>query len=293
MHANGLLNLNKPTGMTSRVAVDRVGRLIGRLKAGHAGTLDPLASGVLVVCIGKATRLMEYVQQMPKHYRATFLLGRESPTEDLEGEVRELHDPPIPSLGQIEEASAALTGWIQQRPPVFSALKIQGRRAYELARKGREVHLEPRRIVVHRIQVEAYEYPELRLAIECGSGTYVRSLGRDLALSLGTAAVMSGLVRTAIGGFRVEDAIEPGRLTRENWAEHLWPPLRAVEGLARVELSAEEVVRVRNGLPIPRTVLPSDSGQFAAVDPAGRLAAILVPRGPDLLGPLRNLLGEE
>lgn len=293
MQPDGLVNLNKPAGMTSRAAVDRVRRLCGRLKAGHAGTLDPLASGVLVVCVGKATRLMEYIQQMPKRYRGTFLLGRESPTEDLEGEVRELADPPIPLLAQIQEASAALTGWIEQQPPTYSALKIQGRRAYELARKGREVRLEPRRILVHGIRIESYEYPELRLEIECGAGTYVRSLGRDLALSLGTAAVMSGLVRTAVGEFRLEDAIEPDRLTRDNWQEHLGPSLQAVQGLPRVELSADEVTRVRNGLFVTRTALAAGADEFAAVDPTGRLVAILVPRGPNLLGPVRNLRSDQ
>lgn len=292
MQADGVVNLNKPAGMTSRVAVDRVRRVCGRLKAGHAGTLDPLASGVLVVCVGKATRLMEYIQQMPKRYRGTFLLGRESPTEDLEGEVRELADPPTPSLAQIQEAAAALTGWIEQQPPAYSALKIQGRRAYELARRGRDVPLKPRRILVHGMRIESYEYPELRLEIECGAGTYVRSLGRDLALSLGTAAVMSGLVRTAVGGFRLEDAVEPDRLTRDNWLEHLGPSLRAVPRLPRVELSTDEVTRVRNGMPVTRTALPDGAAELAAVDPTGRLVAILVPRGPDQLGPVRNLLSE-
>lgn len=292
MQPDGIVNLNKPAGMTSRTAVDRVRRLAPRLKAGHAGTLDPLARGVLVVCVGKATRLMEYIQQMPKRYRGTFLLGRESPTEDLEGELRELVDPPIPSLAQIQDAAARLTGWIEQQPPAYSALKVQGHRAYELARRGREVRLEPRRILVHSIQIEAYKYPELHLEIECGAGTYVRSLGRDLARSLGTAAVMSGLVRTAVGDFRLEDAVEPDRLTRENWLEQLGPSLRAVPGLPRVELSADEVTRVRNGLFVTRTALP-DAGEFAAVDPTGRLVAILVPRGPDLLGPLRNLRSDQ
>ena len=290
---SGLLNLNKPAGMTSRNVVDRIDRLTRPSKAGHAGTLDPLATGVLVVCVGKATRLIEYVQKMPKQYRAAFLLGRESPTEDVEGEVRELADPPIPTLGQIAEAAGRLTGCIQQCPPAFSALKVRGRRAYDLARKGEPVELKPRPIQVYGIKVEAYEYPELRLRIECGSGTYVRSLGRDLAVSLGTAAVMSQLARTAIGGFRLEDAIEPDRLTPENWIEHLLPPLRAVERLPRIELSSAEVVRVRNGQQIPRPMGTAESNEFAAVDPAGRLVGILGPCGGDRLKPLRNLAADD
>ncbi len=128
----GVVNLHKPTGITSRGAVDAVKRLVRPAKCGHAGTLDPLASGVLVVCVGKATRLIEYVQQMPKQYRGTFLLGRTSPTEDLEGEVTELVDAPVPSRLAIAEACARFVGTIEQRPPVFSALKIKGRPAYAL-----------------------------------------------------------------------------------------------------------------------------------------------------------------
>jgi tRNA pseudouridine55 synthase len=288
----GLLNLNKPAGMTSRRAVDCVQRLARPAKVGHAGTLDPLASGVLVACVGAATRLIEYVQQMPKSYVGTFLLGRQSPSEDIECEVTLLENPPIPSLEQIVAAARSLTGTIQQRPPEFSALKVGGRRAYDLARRGQAVSLEPRTIVVHSIEVEAYAYPELTLRIDCGSGTYVRSLGRDLAQKLGTAAVMSALVRTAIGSFRLADAVDPQTLTRENWADDLLPAVRAVESFPRVELNAEEVTRICAGLTVPRPVAPGEATEYAAVDPAGQLVALLVPRGPDLLGPCRVFLSE-
>lgn len=285
----GVLNLSKPAGMTSRQVVNGVQRLARPAKVGHAGTLDPLATGVLVVCVGAATRLIEYVQQMPKGYTGTFLLGRRSPTEDIEGEVTELADPPVPTHDQIAAATRALVGRIEQRPPAYSALKVEGRRAYALARKGQEVELKPRTVTVYRIEVQAYAYPELRLAIECGSGTYVRSLGRDLAESLGTAAVMSQLVRTSIGDFRIEEAIDPRRLTSENWTGHLLPPLRAVGSMPRVELSPEEIARVRQGLAISKKTPSTDAGEFAAIDRAGRLAAILTRRGPGLLGPSRNL----
>jgi tRNA pseudouridine55 synthase len=288
----GVLNLNKPAGMTSRLVVDRVQRLARPAKVGHAGTLDPLAGGVLVVAVGAATRLIEYVQQMPKGYTAAFLLGRQSPTEDVEGEVTALDNPPVPTGEQIAAAVRALVGQIEQRPPAYSALKVAGRRAYALARKGHEVQLKPRTVTVYRMEVRAYEYPQLRLAIECGGGTYVRSLGRDLAESLGTAAVMSELLRTSIGDFRIEEAVDPQQLTEQNWTDHLLPPLMAVGRLPRVELSAEEIARIRQGLSIPRKTLPTDAGRFAAVDSAARLAAILTPRGRGLLGPLRNLPAE-
>lgn len=289
MHPHiGLLNLNKPVGLTSRQAVNQLQRLSRGTKFGHAGTLDPLASGVLVVCAGAATRLIQYVQQMPKHYTGTFLLGRRSPTEDVDGDVRELDDPPVPSLDQIVLAARRLTGRIEQRPPAYSALKVEGRRAHALARKGHEVELKPRPVTVYRLEVVAYDYPEFRLEIECGSGTYVRSLGRDLAESLGTAAVMSGLVRTGIGSFDINESVELSELSRGGWTGYLLPPLRAVELLPRVELNAQEIAEVRAGRAIPGSDRSSGTGDMAALDAAGRLVAILVARGPGLLGPSLN-----
>jgi tRNA pseudouridine55 synthase len=286
---HGLLNLNKPAAMTSRRAVDVIQHLAWPAKVGHAGTLAPLATGVLVVCVGVATRLIEYVQQMPKSYTGVFLLGRHSPTEDLEGEVTELENPPVPTLEQLAAAARAMVGPIQQRPPAFSALKVRGQRAYDLARKGRTVELQPRPITVHSLRVVKYEYPELVLDIECSSGTYVRSLGRDLAESLGTAAVMSALVRTAIGCFRVEDAVDPKALTPETLAERLQPMSLAVQGLPPVILSEEEAVRIRNGLTIERPLPCPGVEELAGLDATGQLRAILRPRGPGLLGALRNL----
>jgi tRNA pseudouridine55 synthase len=289
----GLLNLDKPSGMTSRDAVNIVQRLLPRkTKIGHAGTLDPLASGVLVLCVGAATRLIEHIQRMPKRYRGTFRLGRRSPTEDVEGEVVELDRPPIPTRDGIVTAAKAFVGEIQQRPPVFSALKVGGRRAYELARRGDVVELAARTIMVYRLDVLSYEYPALELEIECGGGTYVRSLGRDLAESLGTAAVMSRLERTAIGGFSLPDAVRPDELDQVTLSERLLPALRAVETLPRVLLSAEERVEIGHGRPIAFRQDLALAAEYAALDAAGRLAAILVPRGPGL-GPVLNFPDEE
>jgi tRNA pseudouridine55 synthase len=285
----GLLNLNKPGGMTSRDAVDVVQRLLPRrTKIGHAGTLDPLASGVLVLCVGAATRLIGHVQRMPKRYTGAFLLGRRSPTEDVEGDVTELEDPPVPTPEAFAAAARALVGVIQQRPPAYSALKVQGRRAYDVARRGGDVDLKPRPVTVYRLDVRRYEYPEVTLDVECGAGTYIRSLGRDLAESLGTAAVMSGLVRTAIGEFSIDRAVGPEQLDRATLAEHLLPAILAVPTLPRVVLSAEEMTEIGHGRNIrPRPELP-EAPEYAALDPAGRLTAILVPRSTGL-GPLHNL----
>ncbi|HID76292.1 MAG TPA: tRNA pseudouridine(55) synthase TruB [Planctomycetaceae bacterium] len=285
----GLLNVNKPKGITSREAVDRVRRLGRRLKVGHAGTLDPLASGVLVLCLGPATRLVEYVQQMPKRYTATFMLGRTSPTEDAEGEVTVLEAPPVPGEEAIAEAARRLTGTIEQRPPAYSAIKVEGQRAYELARQGKPQELQPRRVTVYRIEVRHYDYPELKLDVECSAGTYVRSLGRDLARSLGTDAVTTRLVRTAVGRFTIEESIDLEHLNRQNWREQLLPPVRAVEGMETVILSDREVARVRSGQVIRRRPGTWKSDKLAALDRTGQLVAILVPRSDSLLGPVKVL----
>ena len=286
----GLINLNKPAGVSSRQAVNGIARLARPGKVGHAGTLDPIASGVLVVGVGGATRLIEYVQRMPKTYRATFLLGRRSATEDIEGEVVELVDAPIPSLGDIELATGRFVGPVQQRPPAFSAIKVAGRRAYDLARRGREVVLPARPVMIHRIEIVEYCYPQLVLRVECGSGTYIRSLGRDLAEALGTAAVMSALVRTAIGPFRIEEAVKAEELASESWRPWIQPALRAVEYLPRMRLSAQDATRLRNGLridgsglvekpmvPYSSKVEESVAGEMAAVDETGQLIGIVVP----------------
>jgi tRNA pseudouridine55 synthase len=291
----GLLNLNKPVGASSAGVLGRIKRLVRPAKIGHAGTLDPLASGVLVACIGPATRLVDYVQRMPKRYRATFLLGQRSESDDTERAVTKLSDPPIPARDQIERAAIRFVGEIQQRPPAFSALKIAGRPAYQLARQGRAVELQPRPVVIHRLTILAYDYPALTMEIECGSGMYVRALGRDLAESLGTAAVMSALERTAIGEFRVEDACAPNVLTAETLPHFLLSPLRAVESIPRIQLSDPEVQLAINGLVVPATYATSASiagastdQEFAGIDSSGELVSILRRREDASLAPILN-----
>lgn len=291
----GVLNINKPSRITSRDVVNRVERLLGPTKCGHAGTLDPLATGVLVVCVGPATRLIQYVQRLPKAYRAVFQLGRRSVTDDVEGEIELLVGVREPTQAEIEAALPPFLGDIQQRPPAHSAIKVDGQRAYDRARRGEEFELSPRTVSIHRLEIQRYEYPELELAIECGSGTYVRSLGRDLAAALGTAAVMSGLVRTATGHFRVEDAVALDDLTNDTVLEHLQPPLEALRGLPQTTVSAKQLVELRHGRPIevrdavrPPAEAGSPAAEWAAVDSAGRLAAILFEKQPNQLWPARN-----
>lgn len=280
----GLLNIDKPADWTSRDVVNRVQRLVRPHKVGHAGTLDPLATGVLVVAIGPATRLIEYVQRMPKTYRGTFLFGRTSDTEDVQGTVIELATPPILAHDEIEAAIPRFLGAIEQRPPSYSALKIAGQPAYKLARRGESVDLAPRPVEVHSIQILRYEYPELELLVECGSGTYVRSLGRDLAESLSTGAVMSALRRFAIGPFKVEDAIACDDLSIAFIESHLLPPNLAVVGLPCITLDDAEITRVGHGQTINNRLKVAGE-EIAAVDQRGQLVALLQPDTQETLAP--------
>jgi tRNA pseudouridine55 synthase len=299
----GILNLNKPTGITSRDAINQIQRLVRPAKVGHAGTLDPIASGVLLVCIGPATRLIEYLQKMPKRYRATFQLGCQSPSDDTEGEVTPLADAPIVTRMAIEQLLPQFEGTILQRPPIYSAIKVAGRRSYDLARQGKAVPLPPRPVTIDQLMVTAYSYPTLELEIACGSGTYVRSLGRDLAAALGTSAVMSALVRTEIGHFSINRAIHPDALTKETISGQLQSPLEALSEIPRMILSNEQVKELHHGrfidagpwqggAPIAEVGLAGSSGakEAVAINAAGRLVAIVTPKAGGRWGPVRNFI---
>lgn len=293
----GILTIDKPPGCTSREAVDRVKRLVRPAKVGHAGTLDPLASGVLVICVGKATRLIQYVQRMRKLYRATFLFGRQSETDDLEGSVIVVQGAHVPRCEQLDEVLPRFIGEIDQRPPAYSAIKMQGRRAYQLARQGRPPQLPPRAVTIHHLSVVRYAYPELELLIECGSGTYVRALGRDIGAALGTTAVMSALRRTAIGGFCVEDALALDKLAPNSLSEGLQSPLIALGDMPHVTVSKAEVVELCNGrpitlrmqeIPVKVAARPTEREpirELAAVDAEGQLVAILCEKSKGKLWP--------
>jgi tRNA pseudouridine55 synthase len=291
----GIVNLYKPAGWTSRGALDRVERLVRPVKVGHAGTLDPLAEGVLVACLGAATRVIDYVQRMPKEYRATFLLGRRSASDDVDSHVEEVLGGQVPRREEVDAALPAFLGTIEQRPPAFSAVKVEGRRAYQLARRGTVVDLASRKVEVYRLVLVRFEYPELELAIRCSSGTYVRSLGRDLAESLGTCAVMSALVRTAVGGFRVEDAAPARGMTMERLRASLLSPLAAVGDMPRLLLTAQQVFEVKHGGLIKVEHLPEElrartAESIAAVDEGGILIALLNEVRPGWLKPSPNFL---
>ncbi len=274
---HGILNINKPPNLSSRDVVNIVQKLIRPVKTGHAGTLDPLAEGVLVIPVGHATKLIEYIQRLPKTYKAKFVLGKTSDTEDTCGVVTDLIDPPQPTREQIEAALPLFQGTVSQVPPIYSALKVQGKRAYDLARQGREVKLEARDVEVYSIKILAYHYPDLWVEIHCGSGTYVRSLGRDLARALGTEAVMAQLTRTAIGDFRIDQAVKP--ILGFDLAavqKNLSPAVRAVQDLPKVTIDQEAVVRLSQGKQI-EIPLPHATGEVAALTDEGDLVAVIKP----------------
>lgn len=269
----GVLCVNKPRGVTSRAVVDQVARPLGRkVKVGHAGTLDPLASGVLVVCVGAATRLIEYVQRQSKTYRTVVLLGARSDTHDADGAVTADPAARAPTPGAVADAVASQVGTILQKPPEYSALKVEGRRAYDLARAGEAVDLAPRPVTVYRIDVLSYDWPRLELEVECGGGTYIRSIARDVGEALGCGGLVEVLVRTRIGAFTLDDAVDPSALSAETIAASIRPAAEAVAQLPTVRVSAEQVADLTRGRAV--VVADAPAGEVALLGPDGRLVAV-------------------
>jgi tRNA pseudouridine55 synthase len=262
---HGFLNVDKPAGMTSRDVIDRVCRIVGSKRVGHAGTLDPLATGVLVVAVGKATRLVEYVHAQRKTYRAGFLLGQTSDTDDVEGTIAVRDDVVPPTQEEVERAVSTFIGRIQQTPPKFSAIKLQGRRAYDLARAGAEVEMQSRPVEVYRIEIEEYSFPKLLFEIECGSGTYIRSIARDLGEVLGVGGLMGTLERTAVGVFELKDAVSLERFEQEDWRTHLRPLLDGCAEMPTVVLDDEERRHFDAGRAFPFTIPGVDQPSEAAL----------------------------
>ena len=273
----GILNVNKPPGMTSRAVVDRVAGLVGRAKAGHAGTLDPLATGVLVVCVGPATRLVDWIQRLPKSYRTVILLGARSDTLDADGQIEHQADPKVPSAEDIKATIVPMVGEVDQMPPEYSALKVRGRRAYDLARAGQSVELAPRRVRIDRITVVHYHWPRLELEVDCGAGTYIRSIARDIGEALGCGGLVETLIRTRIGSFTIEHALELDELSTKSIIQHLQPPLDALTDLPRLVLNPDQIAAVATGRRLSSQEFPDPSippGEVALLGPDDRLIAL-------------------
>jgi tRNA pseudouridine55 synthase len=274
----GVLNLDKPRGWTSHDVVARVRRLTGVRQVGHAGTLDPMATGVLVVCVGQATRLAEYLSAQPKVYLAEITLGTATDTYDATGRPTGQH--PVPALGRddLDRALDAFRGPIMQAPPPFSALKLDGEALYKRARRGEIVSPPARPVTVHALAILSFDGTVVQARISCSAGTYIRSIAHDLGQALGCGAHLSALRRTAVGRFTADEALALDALAQAaeegRWQELLWPPAAAVAHLPAITVSPLEATRLAHGQEIPGEA-PSLSGPACALDSTGRLLAIV------------------
>jgi len=247
---SGVLVVDKPVGMTSHDVVQIIRRGTNIRRAGHTGTLDPRASGVLVILIGPAVRLSEYVSASDKRYQAIIRLGSKSDTYDLDGRITS-SSPVNVTQEQFNEALQKFVGEIKQTPPPFSAVRVQGHHAYEMARKGEEVDLEPRIITVHSLEVVEWTPPEITVDVHCSSGTYVRSLAYDLGEALGCGAMLAGLRRTKSGRFTLKDAVPLRKLVESfdggTWYKYVIPAAEALSEWQALTLNNEQVESIRHG----------------------------------------------
>jgi tRNA pseudouridine55 synthase len=311
---DGLVVIDKPTGCTSHDVVARCRRIFGQKKVGHAGTLDPDATGVLLVGLGRATRLLQWLTGLPKSYTGEVVLGVATTTLDAGGEVTGTWDMSAVTLEEARAAAARLTGEITQVPPMVSALKVGGRRLHELAREGVEVERAARPVTVRRFGVEWAEPveaepagaepaaagaagavtagPVLAIDVECSSGTYVRTLAADLGTLLGGGAHLRNLRRTAVGDFSVEGAVTLEELEASPTVPSaVLEPASALPGMARVVVDHELAAAVRNGKVLPAEVLRAASGTcpgpgpWAVLTEDGQLLAVYQPYGADLAKP--------
>jgi tRNA pseudouridine55 synthase len=274
---SGVIVVDKPVGLTSHDVVQIVRRGTGIRRAGHTGTLDPRASGVLVVLIGPAVRLSEFVSAEDKRYQATIHLGSTTDTYDSEGVVTESGMPLDVTKEAFAELLTKYVGEIEQTPPPYSAVKVQGERAYNIARRGEEVELTPRIIHVHSLELLEWALPEVVVDVHCSSGTYIRSLAHDIGEELGVGAHLVGLRRSRSGRFTLRDAVSLRRLREAfeagTWAQHLIPASEALGDWPAIELDQETLEKVRNGNRIPAA--EGATGLARAVSEQGDLVAII------------------
>jgi tRNA pseudouridine55 synthase len=271
----GLVVVDKPGGLTSHDVVARVRRLAGTRKVGHAGTLDPMATGVLVVGVGRATRLLGHLTLTDKAYEATVRLGTTTTTDDAEGEVLVERPTGAVTGDEVRAVLAGMVGEVDQVPSAVSAVKVDGRRAYQRVRAGEDVELPPRRVRIDALDVTRLALPDLDLSVRCSSGTYVRAIARDLGAALGVGAHLTALRRTAVGPFTLADA----RTLEQLGEDFAVLPIAAAarSAFAAVDLGAEDAAAVRFGRRLDLT-LPA-GGPVAVFDPGGEFLALYEQRG--------------
>ncbi|MCS7010151.1 MAG: tRNA pseudouridine(55) synthase TruB [Anaerolineales bacterium] len=276
---SGVLVVDKPVGLTSHDVVEMIRKGTNIRRAGHTGTLDPRASGVLVILIGPAVRLSEFVSASDKRYQAIIRLGGSTDTYDADGRFITRSAIPADLTEQkFNEVLQRFVGEIEQTPPPFSAIKVGGRRAYDLARRGEDVELAPRKITVYHLEVLEWAPPEVVIDVHCSSGTYVRSLANDLGQALGCGAYLVGLRRTKSGRFSLRDAVPLRKLQEAfvtgNWYQYLIPAAEALADWPAVELSPDEVEEVKHGHRI-KAAPDSQPGLVRGISMAGELVAIM------------------
>lgn len=285
---NGLLNINKPAGMTSHDVVNRVRRVLGQKRVGHAGTLDPAATGILLLCAGQATRLVEYLVPGTKTYQGTILLGRSTDTYDREGETTGEADTTHLKREMVEKAMGKFIGDIEQIPPAYSAIKRDGIPSYKLARKGKSVVLPSRKIRVESFEILEWSRPRLGFRIVCQSGTYVRSIAHDLGSALETGGHLESLSRTASGSWKIEDSVsleeieEAGRKDRLD--SLIQPMSRVLTDMPAVTISDREAALLGHGQAL-RLEIEGQPDTIGAWTAAGRLVAVLVSGGGNMWNP--------
>jgi tRNA pseudouridine55 synthase len=283
---DGWIVLDKPVGLGSTPAVSRVRRLFGAQKAGHGGTLDPLASGVLPIALGEATKTVPFVMDGRKEYRFTLHFGEARSTEDAEGEVTAT-SAARPTDTAIRGALAAFIGEIEQTPPAYSALKIDGQRAYDLARAGEAVEMKPRKVTIDRLELLGRsDADHADFVVGCGKGTYIRSLGRDLALALGSVGHLSALRRTAAGPFREEAAISLSKLEALGHIPALLgvlaPVSTALDDIPALALTEAQADRLHQGQPVLLTQDAPPSGALVRAELDGKLVALVQSDGTSI-----------
>ena len=271
-----MLPVDKPVGPTSHDVVGAVRRALGTRQVGHAGTLDPFASGLLLVCVGSATRLAEYLTGLPKTYTATLRLGEATDTDDLTGEVIETSEAWRSLLREaVEAALAAQVGTIQQLPPAYSAKKVEGERMYAAARRGEEVERTPVPVTIYSIRMLSCDLPDVDFEVECGAGTYIRAIARDVGDALGVGGHLRALRRTRSGPHTADGAVpvdalgDAGRV-----AAALLTPLQAVSHLPRVEVDDDGIAALRHGRAVPAAADTPEAGPVTLASAEGELLAI-------------------
>jgi len=289
---DGIIVIDKPAGCTSRAVVEAVKQDLRIKKAGHTGTLDPLATGVLPVCVGEATKLVQFLTLHDKEYRATLLLGVRTDTLDSEGEVLTRQEPRI-DPGQVEAALLALKGRRRQTPPLYSAVKFRGRPLYDWTRRGISVEQTPREVEIYEIRLELIRLPEVTFTVACSKGTYIRSLCAEVGEALGCGGCLSGLRRTKSGPFGLDRALAIGALpvdlSREALAAHMVPLSDLLPEAAAVDVDASQAERLRNGWQPDVTLFSRNDIPFLA---AGDVIKI-TNYGRNLVAVARMLLPSE